>query len=409
MRLGTGLLSLRLWAAGHWTWAPHLPVIESAGSTMEPFLPGLRAAFIVTEFAAAVFAMRKAVLTPRARLGSVMGKSFFALVTKRALVLAPHALPTMLVVSEALAAKFTAPLMVMLAAFAPAVPGEAFATKLAEAVVMVAFALSAAFVSETFSFAPAIPMVPAPSVTGEAFAAKFAEAVMVVAFATLAAAAFASRAFSFATAIPMMALLSAAGEAFATKLAEALMMAVFAPHSALPFRAATGEAFATETFSELVVMPFSLHPRTTLRTVLFKAASLFPAERRTTTFAPALRESLPAKFAESMMMMLTRHATLRTTALRSRVLRPRSRRLLAARSSARRGVLRESLRWLARLRTLPWSALSEPLSGLHTEGRTEMLLSVGARAAALHSLRARRISRGARLRPAHPLHGAGRQ
>jgi hypothetical protein len=288
-----------------------------------------------------------------------MGKSLFAPAAKLALIFSRHTRSTVFVVSESFATGFTVPMMVMLAAFAPTLTGEAFVAEFAEAVMVVMFATFAtAFVSVPFAFAPAIPVMAALPVMREAFVTEFAEAMMVVMFARFATA-FVSVPFTFAPAIPMMAALPVTGEAFVAELAEAVMVVVtFAPHS------------------------------------------LF-------TFLPTVGETFAAKFAKAMMMVLAWRTALRATVLHFRILRSRSPR--ATWPTALRSVLGKLLvRPLPLLGMLPWSTLSKSLSGLHAERMMEVRLSLGWRAAALRSLRPRRvlISRGARLRPVHPLGGA---
>jgi hypothetical protein len=130
-----------------------------------------------------------------------------------------------------------------------------------------------------------------------------------------------------------------------------------------------------------------------------------------------LGKSLSAKFAKSMVATLTGSATLRTAALRLRILRPGRRRLLPARHAGLRRVLRELslLRPVAGLRALlrPRPTLSKPLSGFHAERALETRLFAGLRSAALLSLRTRSaliLWAARQRRTAHPLaRSAGHQ
>ena len=206
--------------------ALHLSAIATR-STMEPFLPGLRTTLILTEFAAAFFVMRKTTLIPLAGLRSVMGKSLFALVTKRVLMLPIHALPTMFVVSELLAARFAAPVMVTLALLAPAMTRGAFVTESAEAMMMVMFALAATLV---FTLGATKPVMAAMPVTGGAFVTESAEAMMMVMLALAA-----TLVFTLGATKPVMAAMPVTGGAFVTESAEAMMMVMLALAAALVF------------------------------------------------------------------------------------------------------------------------------------------------------------------------------
>ena len=449
----------------------------AAGSAMEPFLAGLRATFIVTKFATTFFMMGKAAIVSLTRLRAVMGKALFATVTELALLFAPHARTTVLVVGELFATRSPTPLMVVVfAAFATTfVAAFAFATAIpmmaamsmtrgtlvaefAESMMVVVFATTAAMAA--FAFATAIPMMAAMPVTRGTLVAEFAESMVVVVFALTTA--FAA-AFTFATAIPMLAAMSMTRGTFVTELAESMVMVVsatafaaaFAFATAIPVVAATpvtrgtfvtelaetmvmvvfatafaaftfataipvlaamsmtGGAFVAE-FAEPVVMMFARASLLTVRSTLGETFAAEPFSEAVMMFSATLSESLSAIFAKSVMM-LTRRAALRTAVLHSRILRTRSRRLLATRAATLRAVLRKLLRTLPGLRALlrPGSTLSKSLSGFHAERMMEMLLSISLRAAALGSLRAlwarSVLISGTTLRTLHPLGCAGRQ
>jgi hypothetical protein len=161
--------------------------------------------------------------------------------------------------------------------------------------------------------------------------------------------------------------------------------------------------FATLT-AAVVFGPFAFASAVPVMAAFSVARETFVAEfaEAVMMLARSLRESLPAKF---VMMMLTRRSALLAVVLWSRILRPRSR-LLA---TTLRCFLRELLRTIAGLRTLPRPTLSKPLPGLHAKWMMEMLLTIGLRAATLLTLRSRGIPGRARLRPLHPLGCAWRQ